>query len=322
MGAARAISCVGRKPPWHPGFPRAPVSYGLQGETISVLSATPITIHYSPTTVAPARYSFGRTTKEGGDGGAEPISVGPRLLGPKTSGFGGTSLRLPGSFVRPRQPSARFCAAGFSEMRAIVLLSCIHVGLGFWTVSMPRKTAGASITMSLQKEAQHRPAGERRAASRAMLSIGEAEVPVAIQDAGAKGLGVFATERIEAGVYVGEYEGEILSGRDIEVRYEGKGVPNAEDLAWRESREEREIGVTGDYIYGCGEDIFVDAEDSDLASWCRFINHAPMDSEECNLQGKSLPKAYSGKPKVWFVTRRAIDPGEELHFDYGDEYFW
>lgn len=207
-------------------------------------------------------------------------------------------------------------------MRATVLFTCLYVGFGFSSVSTRRRADRASLSMSLQKGAQPRPAGERRAASRAMVSISDAEVPVAIQDAGAKGLGVFATGRIEAGVYVGEYEGEILSGRDIEVRYEGKGTATAEDMAWRKSREERDIGVTGDYIYGCGEDIFVDAEDSDIASWCRFINHAPMDSEECNLQGKSLPKAYSGKPKVWFVTRRAIDAGEELHFDYGDEYFW
>ena len=28
-----------------------------------------------------------------------------------------------------------------------------------------------------------------------------------------------------------------------------------------------------------------------------------------------------GNPKVWFVAMRAIEPGEELLFDYGDNYW-
>jgi hypothetical protein len=62
---------------------------------------------------------------------------------------------------------------------------------------------------------------------------------------------------------------------------------------------------------------FVDAEDPDCSSWCRFINHDP----DPNLALKVLPKGIGGKPRVWFVAMRPIPEGQELCFDYGPDYW-
>ena len=64
---------------------------------------------------------------------------------------------------------------------------------------------------------------------------------------------------------------------------------------------------------------YVDAEDPKCSNWCRFINHAA----EPNLRVKSL--AFSGitmKHRVWFVSTREIQPGDELCFDYGEDYWF
>ena len=53
------------------------------------------------------------------------------------------------------------------------------------------------------------------------------------------------------------------------------------------------------------------------ANWCRYINH----HNDPNMRVKSLAYAFGGEPRVWFVATRDIAPGEELSFDYGDEYW-
>jgi euchromatic histone-lysine N-methyltransferase len=63
--------------------------------------------------------------------------------------------------------------------------------------------------------------------------------------------------------------------------------------------------------------MYVDAEDEYESLWTRFLNH---DSNP-NLVGKSIHESYDGRPRVWFVTRRDVVAGEELCFDYGDEYW-
>jgi hypothetical protein len=47
------------------------------------------------------------------------------------------------------------------------------------------------------------------------------------------------------------------------------------DVQWRESRLRRGVGLTGDYIFGAGDAVFVDGEDVEASNWGRFINHAP-----------------------------------------------
>ena len=61
---------------------------------------------------------------------------------------------------------------------------------------------------------------------------------------------------------------------------------------------------------------FMDAEDPDRSTWCRYINHADDSKPECNLEAK----IDAHKQLVWFVSLRTIHPGEEIHFDYGPEH--
>ena len=64
----------------------------------------------------------------------------------------------------------------------------------------------------------------------------------------------------------------------------------------------------------------MDAEDEHCSPWTRFLNHAapPYD----NLSPRSIHDTYDGRgPRVWFVTKRRVRPGDELCFDYGDEYW-
>jgi len=143
------------------------------------------------------------------------------------------------------------------------------------------------------------------------------EVGIRIAPSQGKGLGAYACRHFEEGTIVGDYTGESLTARDIAARYDRSVAWNIEDHLWALSREERGVSTTGRYIYRIEEDLYIDAEDPAVASWARFINH----SREPNLIGKSLAKSYTGKPRVWFVARRAIEPGDELTWDYGDDYW-
>ena len=62
-----------------------------------------------------------------------------------------------------------------------------------------------------------------------------------------------------------------------------------------------------------GRAAFVDAEDPNLSSWPRYVNHAKSAKYECNLE----PKVDTVRCVVWLQARREVEPGEELCFDYG-----
>ena len=104
---------------------------------------------------------------------------------------------------------------------------------------------------------------------------------------------------------------------------------------WMESRIRRNQGRSGDYLFHVGDDYYLDGEDSDKSGWCRFINHAKtkdddgvgchVEEDPCNLEAKCTREIWNGEcfvpPRLWFVARRDIAPGEELLFDYGDSYW-
>jgi hypothetical protein len=158
-----------------------------------------------------------------------------------------------------------------------------------------------------------------------------------------KGLGVFSTsnECIPAGTYLGEYTGEILSNDNIKDR---RYIPSkeylrtCEDVAWCASRLDRCQTMTGCYLYGISlptttttsslsssllenkSRIYIDAEDEYYSTWTRFINHAypPHD----NVCPRSIHSSYDGQPRVWFITNRDVYYGDELCFNYGDDYWY
>ena len=141
-----------------------------------------------------------------------------------------------------------------------------------------------------------------------------------------KGLGVVTTTVISAGTTVGDYTGEILSVAQTDRLYTPSNahLQTETDRAWTRSRMERGQTLTGTYLYGVATDpithvttLFVDAEDEYVSSWTRFLNH----DRQPNLRPKSLPAGLSGQPRIWFVAERDILPGEELTYDYGDNYW-
>jgi hypothetical protein len=148
-----------------------------------------------------------------------------------------------------------------------------------------------------------------------------------------KGLGVISLKSISIGEVVGEYKGEVMSQEVKDRRY----LPSLadqqteDDRKWIQSRRERGQTISGCYLYGISvpakrgaattatTTLFIDAEDEYESLWTRFLNHAPLPYG--NIHPKSIHESYDGKPRVWFVANRNIDVGEEICFDYGDDYW-
>ena len=160
-----------------------------------------------------------------------------------------------------------------------------------------------------------------------------------------KGMGVFATVAISKGETLGEYTGEILTRRDVEARYWNLQKQNEHDRKWKNSRKRRNQGITGDYLFDMGNDSFIDGEDADVSSWCRFCNHATdpndyssnnykeSDDEgddelltfgDCNVETRirlSWDEEENQVRRLFLVALRDIEPLEEICFDYGGEYW-
>ena len=132
-------------------------------------------------------------------------------------------------------------------------------------------------------------------------------------------MGVFAKTDIAPHTTVGDYKGEPLTQRDVDVRY-GLNRASPEwtetDEEWMRKREDLAVECTGRFIFKVCEDLFLDSEDYRFSCWTRFLNHG-----EANLKVKSLPRGFDGEPRVWFVSTREILAGEELVWDYGEEYW-
>jgi len=144
------------------------------------------------------------------------------------------------------------------------------------------------------------------------------EAGIVVKASPGKGFGAFAARNFDEDITIADYVGEQLTQAEVDVRYK-KSKMDWKDKLWRKSRQLKGISVSGDYIFRVEDDLYVDAEDPAFANWCRFINH----SSDANLRVKSL--AYSGYtqgPRVWFVSTRPIKEGEELCFDYGEEYWF
>eukprot|EP00986_Skeletonema_menzelii_P010365 scaffold5047_cov127-Skeletonema_menzelii.AAC.9 len=147
-----------------------------------------------------------------------------------------------------------------------------------------------------------------------------------------KGMGAFSTVAIEKGTTLGEYTGEVLTRAEVEARYWGTRKESTNDRKWRKSRGRRNQGISGDYLFDMGNDLFIDGEDADVSSWCRFANHADElnDSDEgfdggaCNtemIRRLSWDEDESQQLRLYMVALRDIEPQEEICYDYGGEYW-
>jgi len=148
-----------------------------------------------------------------------------------------------------------------------------------------------------------------------------------------KGLGVITDKPIASGALVGDYKGEVMTLEEKDRRYLDSlaHLRTPEDNAWLQSRLDRGQTATGDYLYGIAipdprhgvgkpkGHIYVDAEDENCSLWTRFINHASPPND--NLKPQSLHIGWDGNPRVWFTAKRDIEAGEELTFNYGEDYW-
>ena len=161
-----------------------------------------------------------------------------------------------------------------------------------------------------------------------------------------KGLGVITNKPYFKGEFVGDYTGELMTEEVKDRRYlqSLQDKLTQEDREWIQSRLDRGQTLTGCYLYGVSLDdedvhkrffkrgkdkeeedttpkkrIYVDAEDEYESKWTRFINHASPPNN--NVNPKSVPESYDGLPRVWFMANRDIEVGEELCFNYGDDYW-
>jgi SET domain-containing protein len=101
------------------------------------------------------------------------------------------------------------------------------------------------------------------------------------------GLGVFAARRIDRGTRIIEYLGERISHAEADRRYESKDAGDAHTFLFI---------VDGRTVIDAG----VDGNDA------RFINHA------CDPNCESVIE----QRRVFIDAVRAIEPGEELTYDY------
>ena len=98
------------------------------------------------------------------------------------------------------------------------------------------------------------------------------------------GLGLFATKLIPKGKRIIEYTGPLISNEEVERSY-------------------------GRYFFGVNTKWSINGfPRSNIA---RYINHSCRPNAEAIISGR----------RVWIWSRRNIKPGEEIAYDYGQEYF-
>lgn len=143
---------------------------------------------------------------------------------------------------------------------------------------------------------------------------------IAIRDTGTeRGYGAFATNPLEETTFLGWYEGTLVKGReklDVRIRERKRQLDNAQNQGIGDSG-----GGANDYVLSLdGGVTFIDGYDR-AQDRSRFspalLNHEDSDKEGCNCV-RVLEKEGRG---VAFFTQRLVAEGEELRFDYGQN-FW
>ena len=127
------------------------------------------------------------------------------------------------------------------------------------------------------------------------LSLGLVEVR---HTGTAKGHGVFALVALAQNHWIGDYVGEVLTQAQYAARY-----PNDDAC----------------YVLGANEDYNVDAANPSCSSYVRYLNHA--DAETANVFFDVRKVRRQRAKDIKFYTSRSVQPGEELCFDYGKQ-FW
>ena len=98
------------------------------------------------------------------------------------------------------------------------------------------------------------------------------------------GLGFFALEPIPKSTRIIEYTGPLISNDEVDQR-------------------------RGKYFFGVNTKWSIDG--SPRSNIARYINHSCRPNAEALISGR----------RVWIWSRKNIQPGEEVTYDYGEEYF-
>ena len=117
-----------------------------------------------------------------------------------------------------------------------------------------------------------------------------------VKDSGKKGLGCYAAEDRSQGQWVCDYEGEVIDFAQRAVRYVSE-------------EPEYLFHLGGGAV--AGSHVYIDTVDSDHAS--RAINHA----QDACLE----PRVTLSERRVAFYALKDIKAGDELSFDYGEQYW-
>ncbi|MFS7991562.1 putative [histone H3]-lysine(4) N-trimethyltransferase chromatin remodeling SET family [Helianthus anomalus] len=108
------------------------------------------------------------------------------------------------------------------------------------------------------------------------------------------GWGVEAVEFIKKDDYIIEYVGEVIDNALREMRF----------------RDMKAQGITKFYVFQVASNFNIDAKLKGNES--RLINHSC--DPNCTVERWEV----NGETRLGFFALRAIEPGEELTFDYGD----
>lgn len=190
--------------------------------------------------------------------------------------------------------------------------------------SLSQDQHNAAAVVARNKEKNIAKSSSRPVLSRQCLAHRSAVIAdISIHQASdVKGLGAFATGRIACGTYLGDYSGESMTHNEVRARFWNKRDPDIADRKWAESRRARNQSITGDYIFELQDGSFVCAEDGDLSSWTRFMNHAFDDDRECNVKAfMQTEKGGDIHRYPRFFAIRDIEEGEELQYNYGNMFY-
>jgi len=105
-----------------------------------------------------------------------------------------------------------------------------------------------------------------------------------------KNLGAFARHDIAEGAFIGEYAGEVTLLSSVRKR-------------------------KSEYLFNLGSGLTIDASRQGNAT--RFMNHS-SDKYACNVSAMIVN--HRGTRRVVFHAKRLIHHGEEMMYDYGEDF--
>ena len=116
-----------------------------------------------------------------------------------------------------------------------------------------------------------------------------------------KGLGLRTKMFLPEESFIMEYVGEVVGEKQFHKRANAYAKERVED------------GVHHSYLMVLSKDSYVDA--TRRGNLSRFINHS------CDPNAETQKWTVDGEMRIGFFTKRSVEPGEEITFDYKFERF-